>query len=93
MYAVTYETEDMGGVDSMFGSYGSAVFKACELFGAILPIDSSDPKEFQHELTNPAFLARVDVYECNHWDDANEQFCDATFVPLFHLDNSMDFRG
>lgn len=23
MYAVTYETKDMGGVDSMFGSYGS----------------------------------------------------------------------
>lgn len=93
MYAVTYETEGMGGVDSMFGSYGSAVFKACELFGSILPVDSSDPKEFQRELTNPDFLARVDVFECDSEDDADEQFADALFTPLFHLDNGMDFRG
>lgn len=92
LYAVSYEDNEGGGVDKLFNSFVDAVYHACKLFGQILP-DEDNPARFLAACENPEFLARVDVFECDDWDDAEAQFVDALFTPLFHLDNGMDFRG
>lgn len=90
LYAISYEDNEGGGVYRTMNSFPGAVNFACKLFGELLP-DESTPARFLAACANPEFLARVDVYECDSWDDADAQFADALFTPLFHLDSGMDF--
>ena len=92
LYAVSYEDNEGGGVHKLTNSFPDAVYQACTLFGQILPYEDN-PARFLAACANSEFLARVDVFECEDWDDADAQFADALFTPLFHLDNGMDFRG
>ena len=92
LYAISFEDNYGGGIHRTVNSFSNAVCYACKLFGLLLP-EENNPARFLAACENPEFLARVDVFECDSWDDADEQFADATFVPLFHLENGMDFRG
>lgn len=92
LYAVSYEDNEGGGVDKLFNSFVNAVYHASKLFGELLPYEN-DPVRFLEVCADPDYFARVDVYECDSWDEADKQFADAVFVPLFHLDSGMNFRG
>lgn len=92
LYAVSYEDNEGGGVDKVFNSFVNAVYHACKLFGQLLPYED-DPARFLEVCADPETIVRVDVFECDSYDEANAQFADALFTPLFHLDNAMDFRG
>ena len=92
LYAVSYEDNEGGGIYKVTNSFTDAVYHATALFGQLLP-DEDNPARFLAACENPEFLASVDVYECDSLDDADAQFADALFTPLFHLDNGMDFRG
>lgn len=92
LYAVSYEDNDGGGVNRVINSFGDAVYFACKLFGELLPFEN-DPARFLEVCEDPETIVRVDVFECDSFDKADEQFADALFTPLFHLDNGMDFRG
>lgn len=92
LYAVSYEDNEGGTVHRVVNSFPDAVYYACKLFGELMSFEN-DPTRFLEACADPNFLARVDVFECDDWDDADAQFADALFTPLFHLDNGMDFRG
>ena len=92
LYAVSYEDNEDGCVVEVLDCFTEAVYRATILFAEILPFEE-DPVRFLEVCADPETLVRVDVFECDSEDDADEQFCDATFTPLFHLDNGMDFRG
>lgn len=91
-YAVSYEDNEGGGVHRVTNSFPDAVSYACKLFGELLPYED-DPTRFLEVCEDPETIVRVDVFECDSHDEADAQFVDALFDPLFHLDNSMDFRG
>ena len=90
LYAVSYEDNDGGGVEKVFNSFATATYYACKLFGQLLPYEDN-PARFLEVCADPETIVRVDVYECDSEDDADAQFADALFTPLFHLDNGMDF--
>ena len=92
IYAVSYEDNEGGGVHRTINSFPDAVYFACKLFGELLPYEN-DPARFLEVCADPETIVRVDVFECDSYDEAYAQFVDALFTPLFHLDNGMDFRG
>lgn len=92
LYAVSYEDNEGGGVHKVTNSFPHAVYCASNLFGGLLPYED-DPARFLEVCEDPETIVRVDVYECDDRDEADAQFADALFTPLFHLDNGMDFRG
>ena len=92
LYAVSYEDNEGGAVHRVDNSFTNAVYFACKLFGELLPYEDN-PTRFLEVCADPETIVRVDVFECDSMDDADEQFADALFTPLFHLDNGMDFRG
>ena len=92
LYAVSYEDNEGGGVHRVTNSFPDAIYLACKLFGELLPYEDN-PTRFLEVCADPETIVRVDVFECDSWGDADVQFIDALFTPLFHLDNGMDFRG
>ena len=92
LYAVSYEDNEGGGIHKVTNSFPDAVYQATALFGQLLPYEDN-PARFLEVCADPETIARVDVFECDSRDDADAQFADALFTPLFHLDNGMDFRG
>ena len=88
MYAVAWEDDDTGCVEYVFDCYDDAVAMAFRLFANSVSIGAT-PDAFNAVFK--AALIRVDVYECDNMEDADEQFIDALFTPLFHIDNGMDF--
>ena len=93
MYAISWENDQGGCVETYREKFNDAVFEASELFASLLVFDMT-PEEFAvlyADGNGP--LVRVDVYECDSEEDADVQFADATFTPLFHLDSGMNFLG
>ena len=90
LYAVSYEDNEGGGIHKVTNSFPEAVYQAAALFGQLLPYEDN-PARFLEVCADPETIVRVDVFECDSWDEADEQFADALFTPLFHLDNGMDF--
>lgn len=91
MYAVSVENEEYGAVEYMTPVFADAVYKASKLFGAsICSYNQFELVELHYSDTE---FIRVDVFECSSEEDADRQFADALFVPLFHLDSGMNFWG
>lgn len=91
MYAVSYETETEACIELFVSDYSDAVYEASKFFGGFLSYFSPE-QLVEFHLSETEFV-RVDVFECNDEEDADRQFADGLFVPLFHLDSGMEFWG
>lgn len=90
MYAVAWEDNDTGCVEYVFDHYDDAVAMAFRVFANGICYGAT-PDAFNDVFKCDETILRVDVYECDNMEDADEQFIDALFTPLFHIDNGMDF--
>ena len=93
MYAIAWENDECGCIETYREKFIDAVFEASEIFASLLVYDM-EPDEFAELYAGGnGPLVRVDVFECDDEDDAYRQFADALFCPLFHLDGTMNFWG
>lgn len=93
MYAIAWEDDRGGCVETFRDKFSDAVFEASKIFASCL-VFSESPEDFAEVYADgKGPLVRVDVYECDSEEDADQQFADALFVPLFHLDSGMNFWG
>lgn len=91
MYAIAWEDDCGGCVETFRDKFSDAVFEASKIFASCL-VFSESPEEFAEACAGGLFV-RVDVYECDDGYDADRQFADRLFVPVFHLDSGMNFWG
>ena len=93
MYAIAWEDDCGGCVETFRDKFSDAVFEASKIFAWCLVFNES-PEDFAEAYAGGhGPFVRVDVYECDDGYDADRQFADALFVPVFHLDSGMNFWG
>lgn len=91
MYAIAWENDECGCVETYCEKFGDAVYEASKFFGGFLSFFS--PEQLVEFHDSETEFVRVDVFECDDEEDADRQFADGLFVPLFHLDSGMEFWG